>query len=84
MSFYWNQELSSISLGNSVEEIAAYVFYGETIDELVVPDSVKLIGAKTFEETSNLRSLNLRSSIELIELEAFLILVCWNSISQIP
>ena len=51
-------ELSSISMGNSVTEIGSESFYGTAIQTLTIPASVEYIGSGAFDNCKYLETIN--------------------------
>ncbi len=64
--------LTSLTLGKSVKEIAYCAFYFCNLSELVLPDSVEEIGNSAFCGNSNLKTVSFGKSLKTIGSSAFL------------
>ena len=69
-SFGTNSELTSLIIGESVEEIGDSSFYNCNIKNLVLPDSIKIIGNLTF-ENNGLKSVSFGENVKSIGNQAF-------------
>ena len=71
-AFYGCADITSVKLGNSVEEIGAAAFSGCTgITSVTLPKSVKTIGANAFENCTGLKTLQIGSRVTSIGAKAF-------------
>ena len=63
-------QLTDVTIGNSVDTIGDYAFYKTSLTSLVISNSVKTIGDYAFSETG-LTSLTIGNSVETISKRAF-------------
>lgn len=56
-AFYKSQSIRYLDLGNGIEDIGEQAFYGLTITELTLPESLKSIGAWAFVACDNINTL---------------------------
>ena len=70
-SMYDNQELSQVTIGDGVEYIPPYFAMSSKITSLVIPNSVKVIGEKAFQDCHSLETLQLSDSLQYIYTSAF-------------
>ena len=68
-AFYDNQ-LTEVSIGNSVKSIGTGAFYGNKLTQVIIPNSVKSIGNSAF-ETNELTEVSIGNSVTSIGEEAF-------------
>lgn len=67
----YDENLTSVTLPETITTIVSYAFDGTVLTDLVVPNSVKTIGANAF-EYSSLQKITLGSGLESIGANAFL------------
>lgn len=67
----YDENLTSVSLPETIIEIASYAFDGTVLTDLVIPNSVKKIGSNVF-EYSALRNITLGTGVESIGANTFL------------
>ena len=74
----YNGNSKNIVIPTTVNEIYLQAFAGSTIESITIPDSVKKIGARVFEDCRQLVSVILPESIDTLENGTFL--RCWDLI----
>ena len=65
-AFKNSDDIDTIILPDTLEEISANAFLGSSIRRIYIPDSVKVIGEYAFSECKNLESVILPNSLESI------------------
>lgn len=71
-AFQWCADLTSITIGNSVESINDFAFYGcYGLKSLVIPNSVTYIGESAFSGCAKITSATLSESLTSIEPSVF-------------
>lgn len=68
---FYESNIQSIVIPACVNVIYDYAFYGSDIVSLVIRDGVTQIGTAAFMRCTNLKSVNIPSSVEAIETHAF-------------
>ena len=58
------ESLNAIDLGDKLERIGACAFSGSTLEELVLPDSVKWIDEQAFADCESLRKISIPNGLE--------------------
>lgn len=72
----YNGNAQDVVVPTTVNEIYLQSFAGSSIESITIPDSVKKIGARAFEDCRQLVSVVLPESIDTLENGTFL--RCWN------
>ena len=71
-AFYYNMELTSISLPQSIKTIKSFVFYNcSKLTSVTLPNGLTTLGESVFEGCSSLRSISIPPKIEILEREVF-------------
>ncbi|MGM9978879.1 MAG: leucine-rich repeat protein [Clostridium sp.] len=71
-AFYDNDELLSVSMGNSIKSIENNAFYDcNGLTSITIPDNVEYIGDYAFQSCDNLKKLVLGKSVKTIGNDAF-------------
>lgn len=70
-AFSYMENLTAVTIGNSVETIGDAAFFNGKIRNIVIPDSVKTIGASAFLQSESPLSLSIGNSVETIGNSAF-------------
>lgn len=71
-AFKWCQNLTTVTLPNTIEKIAEDAFYQSSISAISIPNSVRTIGSSAFGGCANLASANLPSDLITINYGLFL------------
>lgn len=66
-----NNSIESISFGDTVEHIPAYLMHTQSINELILPNSVKSIGDQAFSFCGKLRKIKFSPNLSHIGIDAF-------------
>ena len=66
-----NNSIESISFGDTVEHIPAYLMHTQSINELILPNSVKSIGDQAFSFCGKLRKIKISPNLSHIGIDAF-------------
>ena len=61
-----------VNIGNKVEYIPSYIFKGCKISNIVIPNSVKIIGECAFSHNRNLKYVDFGNGVEVIQEGAFM------------
>ena len=69
---YLKKVIYKVEVKNSIQEIFSYQFHGyENLEEVILPESVTVIGEKAFGECYNLKVINLPQNITRLEAQTF-------------
>lgn len=71
MAFQNVKWLKYVVIPSTVTKINGSAFYGSTLEEIYIPDSVKSIGASCFKNCANLVTVSLPSGMESVTTDAF-------------
>lgn len=66
-----NSGLETIEFSDGIQVIPAYCFEGTNLKEIIIPESVQLIGYNAFKDCTQLERIFLNEGLEIIEANAF-------------
>ena len=78
------ERIKDLIIPNDVEKINNFAFYGLRCESVVMGDNVKTVGIKAFYENTTLEYLDLGSSVETVDQEAFSYCEALKSINLSP
>lgn len=70
-AFFACSNLKSLTIPDSVNHISSCSILATSLQEIVIPGSVKIIGSQSFEHSSKLQSVVIKNGTEIIGTDAF-------------